>query len=187
MRPGILAVDPGQISGWAIYPRGSQKPVAWGQIKLGSAKNPTIKSALELRRVFIKAAELKISVMVIEGPYKIRIPKAKTKAHLNIGQKKGREEPGWKTYHSMGIHFGRWLQLALEARMKHYEVNPRSWQAATIGTGPREQQIPKYQDLARHITGQELSPDTAAAVTIGRYWIVKGYWQAIVEQENLGI
>lgn len=179
MTAAILAIDPGRVSGWAIYPMNEKRPVAWGQIALKQGSDHTRKSAKGIREIVEKAVGDGATTMVIEGPYKIRLPKRKKPGWIKgaKGKDEKPDELGWKTYHSMGQSFGRWAQAALEQRMRIVEVNPRSWQSKTVGTGPRDQQIPKYKDLAKHLTGSDLPSDAAAAVVIGYYWTVKEGWK----------
>lgn len=193
MTDGILAIDPGAMSGWAIYPAGAKKPSLWGQLRLRQKSGErSQKGARELRRIFVEeVVNADVKLLVIEGPYKIRVPKKAARSPMKSLQRKAVKESfevGWKTYHGMGQTFGAWAQLAAEHGLKIVEVNPRTWQAKTVGTGPRKQQIAKYRDLAKHLTGEVVPADAAAAVVIGFYWMVAGAWKEAVEhQEKLGI
>lgn len=180
MTAAILAVDPGRSSGWAIYPMNEKKPITWGQIALKQGSDHTWKSAKGIEEVVEKAIGYGVTTMVIEGPYKIQLPKRAKSYWMQKAKGKDDKPPeiGWKTHWGLGVNFGRWAQVALEQRMRIVEINPRSWQSKTVGTGPRSQQIPKYKDLAKHLTGSELPSDAAAAVVIGYYWTVKEGWKA---------
>lgn len=161
----ILAVDPGAHSGWAL---GAGSPVDWGVVTLKSC------NAVELLMMIASKAQLMgVRTMVIEGPYRLRLPKPKPPAEG--------EEPvdmdgiGWRTYHGMGVSRGYWDLLA---RMHHWaivEVNPRTWQAATVGTYPREQMRKLYQAKAKSLTHSpvEIPPDAAAAINIHDWYVMK--------------
>lgn len=182
MSSAILSVDPGSSSGWAIYAMNESKPIFWGQVALKTGASHSKKSAVALKEILDKAVSRYVSLMVIEGPYKIHVPKPKGERRGRFKLEEAKDEIGWRTYHSMGQSFGRWVQVALERGLRIVEVNPRSWQAATVGTGRRQQQIPKYQDLAKHLTGQSVPADAAAAIVIGYYWRVKGEHEARLEE-----
>lgn len=172
----VLAVDPGASSGWAII---DTRPVEWGVIMTRK-----IDSAELIRMVVAKAARIGATTMIIEGPYKLRLPKrAKKDPKLcpTCNQEVAEEgedapyEPGWKTYYSMGVSRGRWEQEARAAGLKVEEVNPRTWQAATVGTGPRKQQIQKYRDRAKHLakSSRAVPADAAAAICIGDWYMIR--------------
>lgn len=178
---GLVAVDPGASSGFAVYPPGAKAPTDWGQIRLHSDGKHTRKSALRIREIVEAAAGAGCTVLVIEGPYKIRAPnKSGTGKH---GAKSDPIDVGWRTYHSMGASFGRWVQEARAAGLSVHEVNPRTWQAATVGTGPRKQQIPKYKRLARKVAGEDKDPpaDASAAIVIGRWAVWQRLWDQRVQ------
>lgn len=84
---------------------------------------------------------------------------------------------GWKTYYSMGTARGRWEQLVRENHLKLVEVNPRTWQARTVGTGKREEQIKKYKERANQLLGNAptapIGDDAAAAICIGIWATIK--------------
>ncbi len=142
-----------------------------------------------MREIVEEAARLGCGVLVIEGAYKIHLPKKKKQSP---GQKKDKDdkpdELGWATYFGIGVSYGRWIQLALEHEMRVVKVNPRSWQSKTIGTGPRKQQIQKYKDRAKDVTGEDLPADAAAAVVIGQWAVERRAWDdAVEDQKELGV
>lgn len=186
MSAGLVAVDPGASSGFAVYPPGSRAPTDWGQVRLHNDGRHTQKSALRVREIVEAARDAGCEVLVIEGPYKIRAPnKLAGKAKPGAAEK---IDVGWRTYHSMGASYGRWVQEARAAGLRVVEVNPRTWQAATVGTGPRKQQIPKYKRLARKVCGSEADPpaDASAAIVIGRWAVWQRVWDEKVQLVTKG-
>lgn len=171
----VLAVDPGASSGWAIA---GHAPVEWGVV---SMKN--VSSAQLIRMIVEKAHALGATTLVIEGPYKLRMPRPKGQTHrcATCGQdvpEDGQDapyEPGWKTYYGMGTARGRWEQEARFVGLKIHEVNPRTWQAATVGTGPRPKQIEKYRARAKSLARSQktIAADAAAAICIADWWRIR--------------
>lgn len=172
----VLAVDPGASSGWCILSRG--KVYDYGQVTMKNRDAPE-----QLMQIVGLAGLRGVGTMVIEGPYKIRLKKSKTQLCPKCKRPLEDEDHviGWKTYYSMGVSRGKWEQAARRAGLSVDEVNPRTWQAATVGTGPREWQIEKYQERARHLIQLAkipvktipVQPDAAAAVCIADWWMVK--------------
>lgn len=161
----ILAVDPGAHSGWAII---TTRPIDWGVVTLKNA------NAIEVLMLIASKAQLTgVKTMVIEGPYRLRLPKPKPQE----GQEQDidRDAIGWRTYFGMGVSRGYWDMLA---RMHHWavvEVNPRTWQAATIGTHPRAQMAELYRATAKTLTHSpaQIPADAAAAICIGDWYAMK--------------
>lgn len=164
----VLAVDPGAMSGHCLN---DGKPREWGEIKLQRQE-----SAELIRMVVTGAARKGCRVMLIEGPYPIKIPRKKgekcptCKRELEEGP-----DMGWRTQYGMGAARGRWEQAARIAGLRIEEVNPRTWEAATIGTGRRPQQIKKYQARARALTKspKPIPPDASAAIIMSDWYIMR--------------
>ena len=175
-RNTVLAVDPGASSGWCLLVDG--KVYDYGQVSMKKSNSADL-----ISQIMGVAGIQGTGTMVIEGPYKIRLKKSKDKVCPKCKRPLEDEDHviGWKTYYSMGTSRGRWEQAARRAGMTVEEVNPRTWQAATVGTGARDFQIAKYQARARHLIQQAgipvktipIQPDAAAAVCIGDWWMVK--------------
>jgi len=159
----ILAVDPGASSGWAILT--GMKVADWGVVRLGNVNAPD-----EMRMVGSQAVRLGARTMIIEGPFPFTPPHAKDL------EEDDKVRIGWRTGYSLGVSRGRWEQTALLVGLGVEEVNPRTWQAATVGTGRREQQIAKYRDRAASmakVSAKEIPADAAAAICIGDWWMVR--------------
>ena len=161
---GILAIDPGASSGYCLIHTGSPVKYDWGVIRLKSKR-----AAQKMRDLFGKAILVGVDVVVIEGPYPVRIPKRNKDGEV--------EETvlGWRTMYGLGVSRGRWEQEAAAAGLRIVEVSPRTWQARTVGTGKRDQQIAKYKARAKHLTKstKAVPADAAAAICIADWAMIQ--------------
>lgn len=142
----ILAVDPGERSGWALYDRG--KPVSSGELDLFTDEPKAVMAAL--------LAMPAPHVVVIERPFMVRF--------------------GTQVAVGAGDLFWRRLAERNGLTRRIVRVYPATWRSKTtrMHAAKRDAARAVEQRQAAALVGRECGPDESAALLIGTWAIRAG-------------
>jgi Holliday junction resolvasome RuvABC endonuclease subunit len=151
----VLAIDPGEVSGWAIWQRG--EPAYYGVIE--DVFSPLVG---ELVAHFVSRYQGP-HVAVVERPFRVR----------------------FANQTSIGTADAIWRRRLTEARVPFARVYPSSWRSAVLGKGwgnaSRDLARAKEQEVAcAMVEVSSIHPDAAPALLMGRWGAFAGETLAVL-------
>lgn len=151
----VLAIDPGEVSGWAIWQRGQL-------VRAGAIEDVFGPLVVELVQHFATRYQGP-HVAVVERPFRVR----------------------FASQTSIGAADAIWRRRLEEARIRFVRVYPSSWRSRVLGKGwgnaSRDLARAKEQEVACAIAGvASIHPDAAPAVCMGQWGSFAGETLAVL-------
>jgi Holliday junction resolvasome RuvABC endonuclease subunit len=154
----VLGVDPGAVSGWGLVTvEAAPRLVSFGKIEFAKPRRKEFRTASQCVRWALSTPN-EVALVAIEGQYLDRDPK-RIASMIKLCRSAG-----------------RWVEAAEDAGLKHWEINPTTWQSATLGARFTRDQLKKIsRAVCAQRFGVNISHNISDAVLIATYAAVEIY------------